>query len=69
MIRTTHATFDGEVLRLEDTAGLEVNQRYRITLEEEAAPREEQTVEERYSALLDIASDMGIDGFADKLKK
>ena len=70
MNRTTHATFDGEALRLDDVAGLEVNKRYRITIEaQEAAPEAEPTVEERYGALIEIASDLGISDFAEKLKK
>lgn len=67
MARTTHATFDGRVLHLEDTTGLEVNKRYRVTLEEEAPPpTPEQAAEQQYGALLDIANDLGITGFADK---
>jgi hypothetical protein len=72
IMRTTHGTFDGQVLRLEDVAGLETNRRYRITLEEEAAPTtaEEQAVEDRFRPLMDIANEMGIADFAEKhLKK
>ena len=70
-MRTTYGTFDGQVLRLEDVAGIETNRRYRITLEEDTVAAEpEQPVEDRFRSLIDIANDMGIADFAEKhLKK
>jgi hypothetical protein len=68
--RIIHAIFEGGVLRPEDATGLEPNRRYRITIEEQAEPEPSAAVEERYRALIDIASDMGFTDFTEKhLKK
>lgn len=79
MATTIEAMFDGEVLRPAETAGLETNRRYRITLEpvDEAASstagapagQTPSTGEDKFRALVDIANEIGYTGFAEKLKK
>lgn len=59
MTRTLEAIFDGDVLRPEDKTGLEINTRYRITVER--AETSKATAESEYplTALLALAEDMG----------
>lgn len=62
MSTTLHAIFDGEVLRLEEKAKLELNTRYKITIERES----EKVNEDEYplTALLDLSIDMGVEDLA-----
>lgn len=50
MIKTLHAVFDGKVLRPEETADLEPNARYLLTIERKEAKAEQN--------ILDVLSDL-----------
>lgn len=60
MSKTVRAIFDGEVLRPETSVDLETNVWYVLTIEQQDDTPE--SVEESYplTALLDIATDMGV---------
>ncbi|MEJ7709843.1 MAG: hypothetical protein WKF84_08285 [Pyrinomonadaceae bacterium] len=62
MSTTLHAIFDGEVLRLEEKAELELNARYKITIERES----EKVKDDEYplTTLLDLSTDMGLEDLA-----
>ena len=60
--KTLHAVFDGEVLRPEESANLEVGKHYVLSVErtiEAKAPREEPPYP--LTQILAIATDMGVD--------
>lgn len=63
MSTTLHAVFDGEVLRLEEKADLELNARYKVVLEREG---ESERIADEYplTALLDLSTDMGVEDLA-----
>jgi hypothetical protein len=66
MTRTIHATFDGQVLRPEDSVDLEPNKRYLLTVEEDL----QEAVENEQAAyplrtLLGGASDLGVTDLAE----
>lgn len=64
MSKTLEVVFDGEVLRPAETTGLEPNTRYRVTIEE-ATPTIA-AVGQPYplTALLELATDMGVPDLA-----
>ncbi len=62
MSTTLHAIFDGEVLRLEEKAELELNARYKIILERES--EKEKDDEYPLTALLNLSTDMGVEDLA-----
>ncbi len=65
MSTTLHAIFDGEALRLEEKAELELNARYKIILERES----EKEMDDEYplTASLDLSIDMGVEDLAANL--
>ncbi len=63
MSTTLHAVFDGEVLRLEEKAELEVNAHYKITVERESEP-EKLTDEYPLTELVALSTDMGVEDLA-----
>ena len=69
MALTIHAVFDGQVLRPEQSAGLKLNKRYLVTVEEDAsssAPGQEEQGEYPLSALLRSATDVGVPDLAER---
>ncbi len=62
MSTTLHAIFDGEVLRIEEKAELELNARYKIIIERES--EKEKDDEYPLTALLDLSIDMGVEDLA-----
>ncbi|MEA3281598.1 MAG: hypothetical protein U9Q68_03420 [Euryarchaeota archaeon] len=66
-IKTLHAVFDGEVLKPEESVGLEWGGRYVLTVErifEATAPREGPPYP--LTKILEIATDMGVDDLSIK---
>jgi hypothetical protein len=69
MALTIHAVFDGQVLRPEESAGLQPNQRYLLSVEEDARRAERcQEEPEPYplSTLLSAAADLGVADLAER---
>src|SRR2546423_7856144 len=65
MSKTLQAVFDGEVFRPEDTVDLRPNTRYTITIEaEESNGGAEDDPEHPLTALLSLATDMGVTDLA-----
>jgi hypothetical protein len=64
MSKTLEVVFDGEVLRPEETTGLEPNTRYRVTIEEAAPTAEGEGQKYPLTALLELATDMGVSDLA-----
>ena len=63
MSKSICATFDGEVLRPEETNGLEVNERYLVIVENDDAAKTH-VHEHPLTILLEMATDMGVDNLA-----
>jgi hypothetical protein len=64
MSKTLEVVFDGEVLRPEEATGLEPNTRYRVTIEEAAPPAAGEEQKYPLTALLELATDMGVPDLA-----
>ncbi|MDQ3686423.1 MAG: hypothetical protein M3430_12610 [Acidobacteriota bacterium] len=62
MSPTLHAIFDGEVLRIEEKAELELNARYKIILERESEKEKDGAYP--LTALLNLSTDMGVEDLA-----
>jgi hypothetical protein len=69
MSKTLHAIYDGEVLRPEETSDLQPNTRYRITIEEESNGKTGDETAYPLTALLGVATDMGVADLAAKHDK
>jgi hypothetical protein len=68
MALTLHAIFDGQVLRPEESSGLEPHKRYLVTVEEDACEdsANRPSGDHPLTALLNMAEDLGVSDLAER---